>query len=384
MDIPVLHVQTLGDFSIRRGEAALAGGRSRKLILLLAFLIWERARPVPYGELTDLLQAGQEGGSLNALKAVLHRSRAALDQLGEGCGRSLILSRQGGCQWNPEVPLALDAEDLPRLLAAEDPASRRRALALYRGDFLPALADHPWADARRAELRKLYLEGLLSLLPTLAETGCWQETAELTETACTLEPCREDLCRFRMEALLRLGCGREAAAAYELLHGHLLSRLGVLPSQSLRDLYRRALGDRDPRSLSPATLLETLQEPPRPGSLVCGFDAFRTVCHSAARSAGRSGRPVHIALLTAAGDDSLARRSLDRAMNHLEEILLTGLRRGDAAARCGAGQFVLLLPQADYDASRAVCARLIQTFHRRYPHAPVRVSFFVQPLTSGP
>lgn len=385
MDTSVLHVRTLGDFSIRRGEAALTGGRSRKLILLLAFLIQERARPVSYGELTDLLQAGQEGGgSLNALKAVLHRARAALDQLGEGCGRFLILSRQGGCQWNPEVPLTLDAEDLPRLLAAEDPASRREALALYRGDFLPVLAGHPWADARRAELRELYLKGLLSLLPALAEAECWRETAELTETACALEPCREDLCRFRMEALLRLGRGQEAAAAYELLHGHLLSRLGVLPSQALRDLHRRALGDRDPRSLSPATLLEALREPPRPGSLVCGFDAFRTVCHSAARSAGRSGRPVHIALLTAAGDGSLARRSLDRAMDHLEEILLTGLRRGDAAARCGAGQFVLLLPQADYDASRAVCARLIRTFRRRYPHAPVRVSFFVQPLGPGP
>ena len=42
-------------------------------------------------------------------------------------------------------------------------------------------------------------------------------------------------------------------------------------------------------------------------------------------------------------------------MDHLEEILRKGLRRGDAAARCGADQFVLLLPQADYD---AICEKL--------------------------
>lgn len=380
MDTPALRVQTLGGFSIRRGEAALTGGRSRKLFLLLAFLIWERARPVSYGELTDLLWAGREGGSLNALKAVLHRARSALDQLGPGCGKALILSREGGCQWNPEVPLVLDTEDFARLLAAGDLESRLEALALYRGDFLPSLAGHPWADARSEALRRQYLETLLAVLPALAEADRRQEIADLSVTACALEPCREDLCRLRMEALLRLGRCQEAAQAYGALHDHLLSRLGVLPSQALRDLYREALGERDPRAVSPATLLETLLEPPRSGSLLCGFDAFRTICHSTARMAGRSGRPVHIALLTAAGDDSLARRSLDRAMDHLEEVLREGLRRGDAAARCGAGQFILLLPQADYDASRTVCARLVRSFTRRYPHSPVRITCFVQPL----
>ena len=67
-------------------------------------------------------------------------------------------------------------------------------------------------------------------------------------------------------------------------------------------------------------------------------------------------------------------------MDHLEEVLREGLRRGDAAARCGAGQFILLLPQADYDASRTVCARLVRSFTRRYPHSPVRITCFVQPL----
>lgn len=383
MDTPILRVQTLGGFSIRRGEAALTGGRSRKLFLLLAFLIWERARPVSYGELSDLLWAGQDAGSLNALKAILHRARSALDQLGTGCGRALILSREGGCQWDPEAPLVLDAEDFARLLASEDLEPRLEALALYRGNFLPFLAGHPWADTQAETLRRQYLETLLTALTALAEGGRWQEISDLSAAACTLEPCREDLCRFRIEALLHLDRCQEAVQAYDALHGHLLSRLGVLPSQDLRDLYQEALGDRDPRAVSPATLLETLLEPPRSGTLLCGFDAFRTICHSTARMAGRNGRPVHIALLTAAGDDSLPRRSLDRAMDHLEEVIREGLRRGDAAARCGAAQFVLLLPQADYDASRAVCARLVRSFTRRYPHAPVRITSFVQLLPPG-
>ena len=69
-------------------------------------------------------------------------------------------------------------------------------------------------------------------------------------------------------------------------------------------------------------------------------------------------------------DASLARHSLDRAMDHLEEVLRAGLQRGDAAARCGAGQFVLLLPQADYEGRRTACTRLIRSFTHRCPHAP--------------
>ena len=383
MALTPLNIQMLGGFSLSREDARISvGGRPQKLCLLLSFLILERPRPVPWEELAGLIRRDKsvDSSSLNALKAVLHRARSALDQLERGCGKALILSREGGCQWNPEVPLVLDAEDFARLLEAEGLESRLEALTLYRGDFLPSLAGHPWSDARSEALRRQYLETLLAVLPALAEADRWQEIADLSVTACALEPCREDLCRLRMEALLRLGRCQEAAQAYGALHEHLLSRLGVLPSQALRDLYREALGDQDPRAVSPATLLETLLESPRSGSLLCGFDAFRTICHSTARMAGRSGRPVHIALLTAAGDDSLARRSLDRAMDHLEEILREGLRRGDAAARCGAAQFILLLPQADYNASRTVCARLVRSFTRRYPHSPVRITCFVQPL----
>lgn len=382
METPVLRVQTLGGFSIRRGEAVFTAGRSRKLCLLLSVLLWERRRTVAYGELLDLLWAGEKGGSFNALKALLHRARTALEEL--GAGRSLILSRPGGCQWNPEVLLLLDAEELPRLLASQRLEDRCAGLALYRGDFLPLLPDHPWAEERRGRLRTMYLEGLSSLLPALEAEGRWQEIASLTDTACALAPCREDLCRRRMEALLRLGRRQEAAAAYEALHSCVLSRSGVLPSQSLRDLHRRVLEEEDPRALSPATVLDALLEPPRPGAQLCGFGDFRAVCRSAARAAERSGRPVHVALLTAAGGSALARRSLDRAMDHLETVLLEGLRRGDAAARCGADRFVLLLPHADYDDSRAVCTRLVRTFTRRYPHAPVRLTFFVQPLSPRP
>ena len=74
---------------------------------------------------------------------------------------------------------------------------------------------------------------------------------------------------------------------------------------------------------------------------------------------------------------------LAKAKRESEEMRRKAPRGGDAAARCGAYQSFLLLPHADYAPSRAVCARLLRNFTRRYPHSPLRVTFFVQPLPPG-
>lgn len=388
-----MRVTTLGEFSVRRGENSVAvGGRSRKLALLLAYLIAERGRVASAGELTALLglDAPGERNPLGALKALVHRARAALDGLGEGLGRALILSREGGFQWNAEVPLALDAEEFTRLLARAGSARsagralelRLEALGLYGGDFLPALADCPWAERRRERLRSAYFDAVPAALSPLEEGGRWAQAAGLSGAALELAPLEEGLCLRHMEALLHLQQGGEAARAYEDYQARLLRDRGLMPSDRLRELYRRAQGETDPRALVPATLAQRLREPAGPGALLCDFDYFRAVCHAAARRAARSGEAVHVALLTLEGWEGrpVARHSLDRAMDNLQPILLSQLRRGDTVARCGASQFVLLLPQADYPNSRAVCDRVRRAFVRQYPHAPVGLDFSVQPL----
>lgn len=388
-----LYVQMLGGFTIRREDALLSvNQRSRKLCLLLAYLLQSRNRPVPYGELTKLLWEEQPHGAaaLNTLKAVLHRARSCLDQLGEGAGRELLLNREGCCQWNPEAPLTLDTEDFVRLCQEGRQAERaerrlalwRSALELYRGDFLPGLSGRPWAAGLAGELRRTYLHTLQQLLPLLSAREEWPEVERLTGTALLLEPCREDLCRQRLEALLHLDRRQEAAQAYEQFHQRLLSQQGVLPSQELRELYQQARKGLDPRSISPVILQEQLRETSQTGAFLCEYDFFRAICRSVARMAERTKIPLHVALLSlsGAGEASLARHSLDRAMNNLEQIILGQLRRGDAFSRCSASQFVLLLPQASYENSQMVCTRITRAFIRQYPHSPASLQSSVLPL----
>ena len=378
MPIAPLRVQMLGGFTIRREDAeASVNQRSRKLCLLLACLIQARSRPVPYSELAGLLWKEPSAGSLNMLKAVLHRARACLDQLEEGAGRELLLSREGCCQWNPEAPLTLDAEEFVRLCREGGQAGGeeqrltlwRSALELYRGDFLPGLSAHPWASGQAAPLRQTFLQTLQRLLPLLSAREEWPEVERLAGNALLLEPCRLE----RKE---------EAGRLYEDFHQRLLSRQGVLPSEPLRELYHQAREELDPRSISPVILQEQLGEADQPGPFFCEYDFFRAICRSVSRMAERTGAPLHAALLSlaAGGDAPLARHSLDRAMNNLKGLIAGQLRRGDAFTRCSASQFALLLPQASYENSRMVCARITRAFVRQYPHSPASLQSAVLPL----
>jgi len=99
----------------------------------------------------------------------------------------------------------------------------------------------------------------------------------------------------------------------------------------------------------------------------------------------RSGSATHVALLsvTGEGEKTLSKRSLDKAMENLGEQIRLNLRRGDVFAKCSSSQYVIMLPQANYENSCVVCRRLEAAFFRRYPHSPVRIHHMVRPLTAS-
>ena len=166
----------------------------------------------------------------------------------------------------------------------------------------------------------------------------------------------------------------------ELLFAH----FGVMPSETLRTLYRQAIRTVNDRTLTMDEVCSQLAEPaPHGGAMVCEYDFFKILYRSEARSIARNGHSANICLLSVSGKDGemLARRSLDPAMNNLQVLVQNNLRRGDVIARCSISQYIILLPQANYENSRMVADRLVSAFYRRYPHSPARLRYTVQPLT---
>ena len=393
-----LQIQMLGEFSIQNGENVIndSDNRSKKVWLLLAYMIYCRNKPSTPEDLIALLWGENERSSnpMNALKTMFHRVRSSLNLLGENAGHDLIVRREGSYAWNTDIPIRVDIDVFEALCRAGSAAGSdekrltnwRQALELYQGDFLSQLSSESWVVPISTYYHNLYVQTMQSTLSILESQGCWDEVISLCRRALVHEPYLEEFYRQLMNALLRVGDQRGAVAVYEEMSQLFLANFGVMPAEETLALYREAVRTVNDKTVSSGIILEQLRENEdegQRGAFFCDYDVFRSIYHSVARSIGRSGDAVHLALFSVMAEDgsALPRRSLDRVMMNLQDLLCSSLRRGDTVARCSVSQFVLLLPQADFENSCMVCDRLVRAFTRQFPHSPASLRVSVHPLS---
>ena len=390
-----LQVQMLGQFTLRYGDRTISDSddRSRRVWSLLAYMLYNHGRSFAQEELIRLYWSNSEKSADpgNALKSIFHRIRTALDKLQPGLGRLLIRRKAGRYFWNDAMPLSLDIEDFEAHFHAAEAAGDvdvrlaeyQAALALYAGDPLPRVTDEIWTIPIVAYYHSLYTRAAAGAIELLEKQERTAEAVALCRRAIHIEPYQEDLYEHLMRGLLRTGDMKGAMSVYEEMSEQLFAHFGVMPSETLRTLYRQATRTVNDRTLTMDEVCSQLEEPaPHGGAMVCEYDFFKILYRAEARSIARNGHSANICLLSVSGKDGemLARRSLDPAMNNLQVLVQNNLRRGDVIARCSISQYIILLPQANYENSRMVADRLVSAFYRRYPHSPARLRYTVQPL----
>lgn len=395
MNGPTLQVQMLGQFTLRYGDRTISDSddRSRRVWSLLAYMLYNHGRSFAQEELIHLYWSNGEKSADpgNALKSIFHRIRTALDKLQPGLGRLLIRRKAGRYFWNNVIPLSLDIEDFEAHFHAAEAAGDddvrlaeyQAALALYAGDPLPRITDEIWTIPIVAYYHSLYTRAAAGAIELLEKQERTAEAVALCRRAIHIEPYQEDLYEHLMRGLLRTGDMKGAMSVYEEMSELLFAHFGVMPSETLRTLYRQATRTVNDRTLTMDEVCSQLAEPaPHGGAMVCEYDFFKILYRAEARSIARNGHSANICLLSVSGKDGemLARRSLDPAMNNLQVLVQNNLRRGDVIARCSISQYIILLPQANYENSRMVADRLVSAFYRRYPHSPARLRYTVQPL----
>lgn len=395
MNGPTLQVQMLGQFTLRYGDRTISDSddRSRRVWSLLAYMLYNHGRSFAQEELIHLYWSNGEKSADpgNALKSIFHRIRTALDKLQPGLGRLLIRRKAGRYFWNNAMPLSLDIEDFEAHFHAAEAAGDddvrlaeyQAALALYAGDPLPRMTDEIWTIPIVAYYHSLYTRAAAGAIELLEKQERTAEAVALCRQAIHIEPYQEDLYEHLMRGLLRTGDMKGAMSVYEEMSELLFAHFGVMPSETLRTLYRQATRTVNDRTLTMDEVCSQLAEPaPHGGAMVCEYDFFKILYRSEVRSIARNGHSANICLLSVSGKDGemLARRSLDPAMNNLQVLVQNNLRRGDVIARCSISQYIILLPQANYENSRMVADRLVSAFYRRYPHSPARLRYTVQPL----
>lgn len=389
-----LKITMLGGFSICHGDRCIddSSNRMRKVWLLLAYLIYNRNRRTSQEQYMSLMQGSKSVDDTEdpsgRLKALFYRARTMLDQLYPDAGHQLIVRKNGTYAWNCDVALSLDIEEFDRLRAtpSTDAAQRlallQQALALFRGDFLPKLSMEPWAMPINAYYHQAFLDVAREALVLLEEQALWETAISLCRHGLSVEPYSEELYQHLMRCQLALGDRNGVLVSYEQMSEILFDTFGVMPSDDSRALYREATKLTNSQSVTIGTVRDQLREPEKAkGAMFCEYDFFRLLYQVQARAIIRSGDTIHIALLSLHGQqDTLSRRSLDIAMENLRELVIGNLRQGDVVSQCSMSQLVVMLPQANYENSCAVCQRVIRAFCRQYPHSPAQIRYAVHPL----
>lgn len=394
MDDDRLNVKLFGEMALGRSGKTIreSDNRSKKSWLLMAYLLYNRSRNVSQKELIRLLWEtdDQNSNPNNALKTLLHRTRSMVNELGDQFGHSLIQFKNGMYSIDSSVTVVCDvdlfekalrsAQDLPDSERAD---AIRTALDYYSGDFLSGFSMEQWVVPINVYYHDVFVEASSEAASLLYDAGRYEESRDVCLRAIDIEQYDEGLYLLLLQDYKALDNKKELIAAYEKLKSILYSNFGTLPDEECSKLYREACNTVSGSSLAFEEVLEQITEHPGDSAhkaVVCEYDLFRLLYRVVARQVVRSGDVIHISMFTVKGRNGkdIVRSSLDKVMDNFEAELGANLRAGDIISRCSSTQFVVMLPQSNYENSQMVSKRLIAAYHRKYPHAPAEIDFEVR------
>ncbi|MBM6717485.1 hypothetical protein H6B15_12545 [Gemmiger formicilis] len=375
MSQPKIQITLLGKFEITLdGRPVLAGmAQSRKIQLLVQYLLLQYGRPATHGELTTALW-GNAGDADMSLRAVMHRFRimaAKEDPILENC----ILTGRGTYMWNTALDCEVDIFTIRRLAeqAAAEPDADIRAglyrdiIARYTGRLLPDSAGEPWVERQRVWLHNLYKDTLFALMEVYKEKEEYAKVVELSSCGLKADPYDERLYVEQILALESMGRTEEAedltrrASESGCLHGDSRNR-------NLNGSYKRMQQSELAMETDLEHILREVTEPGADGAYLCAYETFRSICRVQLRMRARY--DFSLFLVTVSIVPPVTRPGASRTaavMRVLENVLCRTLRSSDVVARYSDTRFVLLLGGMASDGSSPM-ERVRAEFYRRPEH----------------
>lgn len=253
---PVVELSLLGHVEIRRNGQPLEGFVSAKVEALLIYLA-VTGRPHGRETLAGLFWGDKPESRARAnLRKALSNLRQLLGGLVTITEQTVVFNRGGAYR--------LDVTAFEAALAAAgatppNPDTLRRAVELYRGDFLTgfvvetSLPFEEWALAERERLRRLAIQALHQLAAAYTAQGEYTAGINVVCRLLALEPWQEEAHRQLMTLLARSGQQAAALAQFETCRRILANELGVEPLPETQALYQRlkSRGQFAPHNLPP-------------------------------------------------------------------------------------------------------------------------------------
>ncbi|KAF0221770.1 MAG: transcriptional activator domain-containing [Geobacteraceae bacterium] len=245
-----LKIYTLSRFElVRDGEPVRFSGKvQQKPLALLKALIAFGGADVAEEQVTDVLWPDVDGDLAHrSFEVTVHRLRKLIGhekaiQLQDRrltldislCWvdvRALgILLEKADAAWKSinESPICL----------AEAVRLSEKAVAMYRGHFLPGDSAHSWVLSTRERLRSKFLRLIVKLGTHREQAKQWESAAEVFQKGLEVDGLAEEFYQHLMVCYQQVGRRSEAIAVYNRCRSLLSSTLGIVPSTETENLYQ--------------------------------------------------------------------------------------------------------------------------------------------------
>lgn len=385
-----IHITMFGQFSISYRDKRLCENeyRGSKMILLLEYLIAQRGREITQNELIDLLWSDSRNPA-NALKTLVHRTRAVLDEMIPD-GSKLIAGSHSSYAFIESDECVIDSTKFKDYISkAEDESlSRTRriamyknAIALYNSGYLAGAAGETWVQPINVYFHALYNSAVDKCAQLLYPMGKFSEIITLCERATMLDQSDEKMHANLIRAFVAMGEYERAAKQYDYIRTYLMEQYGAAPSAHLTELYELTVKPRNDVQNNLDAVIGDLtgdDSKERKGVFYCQYEIFKYIFRLYKRESQRIESKLSICLVSAVdgnGNELEDIKLLEKAMDKISFSISNSLRMRDVYTRYSRSQYLLLLLDADKNSFGGIEERIMTRFRRSKTMDSVNVKF---------
>ncbi|MCR5234911.1 MAG: hypothetical protein K6E53_13545 [Lachnospiraceae bacterium] len=328
---------------------------TRKTKLFLCYLLLNKEKPISHKELFELLWSGEDYANPGtALRTLLYRYRALVENAEIDALDNSIISRRGAYQWNPDLDVSIDIYEFEDAVAkamecsASDPKKPellKAAMSLYTGNLLPDSNEEHWVVPKAVSLRDEYVSVALEYIELLKLRQDYNGVIDVCNKVQEFIPVSLDI-ENEMGLAMQKGLeDDEYRNEYSTFRN------------AAKDMVRVIGGVKE----------EMETDSSENTAFVCEYDMFREVYRLQRRLLMRTGETMFLTMATLRSKIKDRHEPLknERAMSALLECCKHELRMGDSICRYSDDQYAIMFPVDSYENAVKVMERVRMSFYRK-------------------
>ncbi|WP_027400335.1 AfsR/SARP family transcriptional regulator [Anaerovorax odorimutans] len=376
----ILHIQMLSDFVLRYNGNVLSGDkvRAKKIWDLLEYMLVNRNKDISTEKLINILWREDDiEDPANALKNLVYRLRKLLKNSLDLPASDYIIYRHGTYVWNPDFSCIFDIDVFEEycnkaksanLTKEEKINLYKKALSIYKGNFLPQSAYKGFVIPLEVYYQRMYMDAAKELCYLLKEHNDYKDIEEVCRNACTIDPFDETNHILLIKALLSNKNQKKAIEHYEVVYNLFQKELGIKPSQEINKLYYDMMNRELDFEKDISVINKDLKEAEElGGALLCNYEMFKKIYRLQARAMARLNNSIFIVLLTIeVNPNNYETRIEPEIIEKIKDIILASLRKDDVVTQYSNKQFLIMLANLTRKNINAVLNRIKQRLRNHY------------------